>query len=637
MRHYVSVLDNITLERVAFLPNAYNVGYTQELNKLSHASFSLPADDPKNSFCLPYRYVEVWDADSFVGLFRILPSVQTKSGTEREIVYTCESVLATLMDDVLFGWHEIGNVGVHTQEVISYVLARQTSPRWQLAECDFQHQFLYGWENENLLSALFSVVKPFAEAYRWEIETGAYPWQLSLKAPATEPKAIIQYRKNLTAIRKTVDPTEICTRLYPLGYGEGVNQLNIADLNNGQLYLDAQTQARYGIVSRIWTDRRYEDASSLLAAAQVMLDELSQPYISYEIEVTQTSGLDRLVVGDFVRVIDHEDGTNFAAQVIAKEKSDVNGNNPAVSITIANKSRNIATSLADIADRQRINETYSQGAVTVFTKSFADNADKDHPAVLRFELPDNMVHINKVSLTGRTSAFRGYAMAVGGGGGETVTTGGGGAFYDTTSAGGEDDDTTYAGGQSLITSQAVILDTYTVQSEGANGPGTSLHNHGIPGGTLLAVVDSSGNILGSVGWTPSGAHEHAGHSHDIELPDHVHKFDWEHTHTVSVNNHTHNVTLQDHVHDIRHGIYEGPSVDVVRVEVDGEIVGSYEDLSGINIIPFLAADESGRIARGQHTIEVYPVEDAENPAGLTRIELDMAIQLFANSRGGGQY
>ena len=37
--------------------------------------------------------------------------------------------------------------------------------------------------------------------------------------------------KNLIGIERDEDPTQVITRLYPLGYGEGVNQLTIKDVN----------------------------------------------------------------------------------------------------------------------------------------------------------------------------------------------------------------------------------------------------------------------------------------------------------------------------------------------------------------------------------------------------------------------
>ena len=64
---------------------------------------------------------------------------------------------------------------------------------------------------------------------------------------------------------KTSDPKNIVTRLYPLGYGEGVNQLNIKEVNNNKPYLQSPQEYidKYGLINRIWIDRRYEDEQPL--------------------------------------------------------------------------------------------------------------------------------------------------------------------------------------------------------------------------------------------------------------------------------------------------------------------------------------------------------------------------------------
>ena len=110
--------------------------------------------------------------------------------------------MATLIDDVLFQYHQIGNIGVFTNEVIRYVLDRQSNPLWKLVECDFSHQFEYKWENENLLSALFSIPQCFEEDYRWTWDTTTKPWGISLKPLPDGYETDIHIRKICVQSRK---------------------------------------------------------------------------------------------------------------------------------------------------------------------------------------------------------------------------------------------------------------------------------------------------------------------------------------------------------------------------------------------------------------------------------------------------
>jgi len=216
-------------KRLAFLQNAFNIGYKKTLNSLWYASFSLPSGDPKNKFCKPFNYVELYDGRERVELFRIIGEDLTRSN-QAATVYRAEHVLATLLDDVLFKYHQVGNVGVPTVTCLRYIIDRQTVKNWQLGVCAFTRYFEYKWENENLLAALFSVPKPFIDGYYWDWDTNGYPWILNLRAAGTgiTPKSEIRYGKNMTQITKTTDATNLITRIYALGYGEGDNQLGMA-------------------------------------------------------------------------------------------------------------------------------------------------------------------------------------------------------------------------------------------------------------------------------------------------------------------------------------------------------------------------------------------------------------------------
>ena len=112
------------MRRQCFLQNAVKVGYKQVYNGLWTARFTLPADDPKNVYCEPFNYVEIYDGKRRIELFRILPSALRRA-VNGYITYDCEHVIATLIDAVLFKYHEIGNVGVYTNTVLTWLLDKQ--------------------------------------------------------------------------------------------------------------------------------------------------------------------------------------------------------------------------------------------------------------------------------------------------------------------------------------------------------------------------------------------------------------------------------------------------------------------------------------------------------------------------------
>lgn len=679
---------NQDIQRTAILQNAFNIGYELKFNELSTAHFSLPLNDPKAEYCKPYHFVEIFDGDDRVDMFRIVPTGIIKNDSGKIITFELEHVLGTLMDDVLFRYHQRDNMT--TESNIQYILDRQS--HWQLGQVDFQRYFSYNWENENLLAALFSIPKPFTDQHQWTTDTTTYPWTINLIEPSNKVKSYIFYRKNMSGIEKEEDPTEMATRLYPLGYGEGVNQLGIEDVNpSGDSYIDADTIPEYGTISRVWVDRRYEDAESLYESAKAILERIKRPRVSYDvsaIELFQKTGesIDKFIPGDMCRVED-EDLGSFKTRIVSVDRPDVKGQPGDVSVNITNEPQDLATSIRDLADRTKINETYAQGATNMDSYSDSDNCDPDNPLKIRFHIAREAVNINKAILSYESGPFRAYSRAIEGGGSIATSTKDGGAFSDTTqdgggffastSDGGFTSDTTAFDGSYVHTQTStddgdeVISETSSteeekVQTDGykymqdavyvENTESLNSHNHGIASGTELRTADDS-----TVTWVPIGDHSHGvrdhdhtivvdGHNHNViidipshnhdvsinipshrhsfEVPDHRHDVDVaDHSHSFEVEDHNHDIELPDHTHEIKYGIYEGPSPSNVAVNVDGNNVpGTGTSESEIDIIDYLEKDETGKIRRGWHEVEF-------TPDNLARINATLHIQLFIQSRG----
>src|SRR5690625_4437117 len=480
MQTYIRIL-NAERKPVAILENAYAIGYERNINGLWNAGFSMPLDDPKNEQCKPFNYVELTDVDGeYIGLFRIVPAKTRKLATINEISYYLEHVLATLLNDVLFMYHQRSNFT--TRSNIEYILSQQTTKHWQLGQVDFTRYFHYKWENENgLLGALFSITEPFDEPFEWTWDTQSYPWTLNLVTPSEEPTAEIRYGKNLAEIEREVDPSNIVNRLYPLGYGEGVNQLNIRNVNGGQPYIDnAASIAQYGLQSYVWVDRRFEDEESLYASARAFLDEWSVPNVSYRVKAVDLSSLtglsiDEFTVGKVVRVVDPEIGT-FNARIVREDKQNLLEEPYDINLTLSNKAEGLGTTLADIERRQEINDVYAQGATNIMTFGYQDNCDDNIPAVIPFYIDDDVVNVNTVELTFRTKSFRAYSQATRGGGSIATSTAAGGAVVKSTSSGGGTTATSSSGGGTTATS--------------SSGGGTSTSTQS--GGGLTATSSSGG-------------------------------------------------------------------------------------------------------------------------------------------------
>jgi phage minor structural protein len=60
---------------------------------------------------------------------------------------------------------------------------------------------------------------------------------LNLEIPDSDPTCEIREGKNLRGLTLIEDPMGIYNRIYPLGYGEGDNQLTIESVNGGVPFL----------------------------------------------------------------------------------------------------------------------------------------------------------------------------------------------------------------------------------------------------------------------------------------------------------------------------------------------------------------------------------------------------------------
>lgn len=605
---YVQVYDQ-SGELLAVLENAGRVEYELKHNDLWSGSFELPAHDPKNQWCQARNLVRLPDGYRDTGLYRIV-GAPTAELTDRGgiIQYQLEHVMATLFDDVLFGYHEVGGEDVTTGQVISYILSKQTVARWQLGQCDFDSEYQYSFENVTLLSALMSVAEPLQDEYTWDFDTSTTPWTVNLLQAETTVSCGIHYGRSLSGIQKTMDASGLCTRLYPLGYGEGVNQLTIKSVNNGVPYIESDTVNEWGVVCNVWTDTRIEDPTLLLARARQILEGYKNPYITYTanaIDLYRITGQswDDCMPGRLVRVMDDEHGITLEARVKTVRKADVYGDPGGVEITIANAPRDAADQIATLAEKAAIGELYSQGATNLFAQSWCDNADPTHPATFRFYVPQGLRRINELRLSWRLENFRAYSTGAASGGGGTRTSSSGGAVVATATAQG--------------------AYTLTTETEGVTGTHLS-------GGAVGNMVTQAAD--GSVG---SHTHSLYDHYHEVRVSFTIPALQVDvpsHDHSVSIPDHQHTVGLPTHTHDIVYGIYEGSRAQNVTIKVDGTTVPSSAlQHSECDVTAWMSADQDGRIQRGQwHVIELIP--DA-----LTRIEANLYAQCFIQSLGGGDY
>lgn len=609
---------------VCMLQNAFDIQEQQSLNALWYLDFKLPATDAKNEFCNAYWYARFNDGE----LYRMFPNGYNDASDLPYYSYHCEHVLATLLNKVMPGIVTMGGYYQPTPDVLRAILAKQDTQDWVLGECDFSRRFEYGFEKENLLAALFSVPQCFDEDYIWTFETKGYPWVLNLKRlnKNAEPVLNVRYGYNRLSYNRQPDYTNHVTKLYAYGSGEGVNQLNINKFTNGLGYIlaDKEHIEKYGIRESIWVDRRYENEETLYAAAQSMLSELCDPITSYS-----CGFIGDVKVGEVVNIIDYE-------QTYVVKKIITYGDIDDIQYELSNKQPTLASTIADLANRQRIETTYSQGATNIYSISFVDNADANNGLDCDFYMPRSMRFVNKVVAKIKYDSFRAYSGTTEQGGSISSTSAAGGQISSTSesggggtsAAGGGQSKTSAAGGKSTESTNQFDLasDTGTygiISLTGYSGltSTTSGHSHKVPDHMHRIRVTNF-------------AHKHSvtipSHRHSFEIDDHVHELP-AHTHSFSLPAHSHTFELPSHKHDIEPGIHRYGNPTQVELKVNGNSKGFFEDRSfEVDITEWLANDD-GMISRGSfQTLSVVPND-------IAHISVSLTVIGFIQSLEGGNY
>jgi len=325
----LSVYDGVTQRRLAFLENAYDISYKQQLNAVWTGSFKLPYFDPKKQYCLPLNLIEIWDVDGsgddkHIGLFKIISIKEDLNGDSSDVIeYTLEHVFNSLINSYILGFKDFGGYGNETTgEIISAILEHQDEENWILGECDYDDIFKYEFENSNLLNALYTVSDRLIENYYWSFNTQNFPWEVNLKKVLEDPVTDIRYGKNIFGMSREIDPRSLCTRLYIYGKTqEDGSYLTVTSLNDGKEYLDSEEGiATYGIITMIVHEEYFETEQSLYDYGISLLQKLDTPFITYKFDIKTINNAANLKLGDTVRVVT-EDGldTNLVIQEIDKD------------------------------------------------------------------------------------------------------------------------------------------------------------------------------------------------------------------------------------------------------------------------------------------------------------------------------
>lgn len=304
----------------------------QGINSIDSFSFDIYPNNPGYSLLNPLK-TEVVVENSLTGkiefIGRVLLTKHSLSSTgELKINVICESELGYLMDSctTYAEYHDL-SVREYLKKLIDNHNSQvEGSKRFTLGEVNVEANLYRYWGYDKTFNTLKSdLLDKLGGELRIRNNKGVR--YLDYLTEVAEHKATtIQLAKNLLTIEQERDPSEIISRLIPLGAklsDDTDERLTVAESNSGVIYLDDEEAIEaFGVICATHTWDDVSLATNLLRKAQEFQKENNRIKKSHKIDAVDLSliglDLDAFEVGNYYPVINPLMGINEELRVISK-------------------------------------------------------------------------------------------------------------------------------------------------------------------------------------------------------------------------------------------------------------------------------------------------------------------------------
>ena len=221
-------LYNLQRKKISALENAYDIIENQKINQVYSLSFKMLKNDLKSEQIQPFYFVRWESKEETSDFYQII---------KKNLNYS---------------------------------------------NIDSLQSFIYFFEKENLLSALYSIPDTIDDNYFFDFDTSSYPYKLYLKKINLnkKPDLYIRPETNRQSAVQNVDYSQIITQIIGYGQGEGENQLKTDIIKSDNAHIN-----KYGIREKIIVDRRFTNKETLTAYCRSILRQYQDPVISYDITI----------------------------------------------------------------------------------------------------------------------------------------------------------------------------------------------------------------------------------------------------------------------------------------------------------------------------------------------------------------
>lgn len=289
---------------------------------------------------VPMRaFVELFNAKGSAGIFRVnLPEEGFGSGDRLSLKHG----VCVLEDGIARGQ---GKITGTPRSVFEQILANQTiSARgqhmWKLGAVEAPESMTITVEHDGTktLEMLARAISEL-EGYTLSFSQADFPWTVHVLRKKTEASCEGRLSRNIRTIRKTIDDSDLCTKLY----------CNLLDGG----YIESDTIGAWGVVEREITlddDMPKPDAA---AYCQRYLENRKNPAVAIELDADEWYAmtgekLDRFEIGDICRLALPEYGVTIEERIVAMNYMDALGKPESVTVSIANQVQDMSIKTAEM-------------------------------------------------------------------------------------------------------------------------------------------------------------------------------------------------------------------------------------------------------------------------------------------------
>jgi phage minor structural protein len=401
------------------IPHLKTLPFKESLSQPEQLSFFVPYNNPGYSLIEGLKTkVKIFDVrdDSVVFSGRVIPTkdgMSSEGNFNKEVI--CEGALAYLNDTHTRRWNFTNQT---PEEILTYILSQHNS------KVDVSRQISIGivqptqpitiYTNfETTLNAIITKVHNVLGGDMKVRETDGTLYLDYLTAQGANNGVEIRLGYNLKDIIREYDPTDIVTRVIPLGYGEGINQLDITSTNGDVEYLQSATAIeQYGVIEGVPTNKDIQNAATLKIWGQTVLNEKRQPKLSYQQTALDLSVIaghenEKYELGDTIRTIIDILNVDVYSRVIERERDLLNEPwNP--KLTFSTRPSSLTDEIVQLKQRNLTLENAPQGNTYIDTFGYAENIDLTHPFQLPVWISPDIINVNRVRLHIDGQRYRAY-------------------------------------------------------------------------------------------------------------------------------------------------------------------------------------------------------------------------------------